>query len=255
MNSIQDGNVALDIQDVVKIFNDGGIHAVDGITLAVEKGEIFSLLGPNGAGKTTAINILCGLLHPTSGFVKVNGFDVSRQLHRIKPLIGLCPQEPSVFPYLTGQENIELFGHLYGLKSRQVTERTKLLLKNLFLEEHANRLVQKYSGGLVRRVSIAVALVHDPEIAFLDEPTVALDPQARRAVWDFIRDLKNQGKTILLTTHYMEEAEQLSDRVAIIDHGQIIAVDTPAGLKISNNCGSLEDVFIKLTGRQIREEN
>nr|MDO8111771.1 ATP-binding cassette domain-containing protein [Candidatus Sigynarchaeota archaeon] len=245
--------IGIVIDNLVKRFED--IVAVDHLSLEIQKGELFALLGPNGAGKTTTIKILCGLLEATSGTAHVGGFDVRKQMEKVKALIGVCPQEAPVFPYLTGRENIELFGALHGMPKAKLKERVDDLLKKLFLEEHASRLVQKYSGGLVRRASIAMALVQDPEIAFLDEPTVAMDPQSRRAVWDFIKDLKAQGKTVVLTTHYMEEAEQLADRIGIIDHGKLIAIGTPDQLKTANNCKNIEEVFLKLTGRQIREEN
>jgi ABC-2 type transport system ATP-binding protein len=244
---------AIVIEDIVMRFED--IVAVDHLNLIIKKGELFALLGPNGAGKTTTIKVLCGLLEPTSGHVMVGGFDVRKHLDKIKGLIGVCPQEASVFPYLTGRENIEFFGELHGMSKTKLKARVALLLKKLFLEEHANRAVQKYSGGLVRRASIAMALVQDPDITFLDEPTVAMDPQSRRAVWDFIKDLKDHGKTVILTTHNMDEAEQLADRIGIIDHGKLIALGTPESLKADNKCKNIEELFLKLTGRQIREEN
>jgi ABC-2 type transport system ATP-binding protein len=246
-----DNDYAIIIKNLIKQFED--IKAVDDLSLEIEKGELFALLGPNGAGKTTTINILCGLLPPTSGTVIVAGYDVLRDLAKVKQLIGLCPQETAAFPYLTGRENLELFGDLYSVPKDRLKESVENLLEKLFLEEHANRRVAKYSGGLTRRISLAMALVHDPEIAFLDEPTVAMDPQSRRAVWDFIREIKQQNKTVILTTHYMEEAEELSDRVGIIDNGKLIALGSPKDLKVEHNAENLEDVFIKLTGRRIRE--
>ncbi|NMC07920.1 MAG: ATP-binding cassette domain-containing protein [Candidatus Lokiarchaeota archaeon] len=246
-------NDAIVVNDIVKRFDD--IVAVDHLNLVIKKGELFALLGPNGAGKTTLIKILCGLLEPTSGGAMVGGLDVRQDLEKVKGKIGVCPQEASVFPYLTGKENIEVFGELHGMQKAKLKARVAALLEKLFLEEHATRVVQKYSGGLIRRASIAMALVQDPDIAFLDEPTVAMDPQSRRAVWDFIKDLKQHGKTVILTTHYMEEAEQLADRVGIIDHGKLIALGTPEELKKTNGCKTIEELFLKLTGRQIREEN
>lgn len=227
---------------------------MDNLSLQVESGELFGLLGPNGAGKTTIINVLCGLIKPTSGSATVGGYDVQKEVSKVKALIGVCPQETALYPYLTGIENIELFGNLYMMNKGSLKKRCEQLLKKMGLEDDAKRRVAKYSGGMKRRLSLILALIHDPEIAFLDEPTVAMDPQSRHAVWDFITELKKEDKTIILTTHYMEEAEELCDRVGIIDHGKLIALGTSKDLISKNNVKNLEEVFIKLTGRKIREE-
>ncbi|MEM3549960.1 MAG: ABC transporter ATP-binding protein [Candidatus Bathyarchaeia archaeon] len=228
--------------------------AVDGVSFQVDKGEVFGLLGPNGAGKTTTINILCGLQSPSSGSAHVGGYDVQRRSAEVKNLIGVCPQENAVYPYLTGMENVELFGDLYALTEDTLKTRRSILLEKLGLMHDAGRKVEKYSGGMKRRLSIILALIHNPQIIFLDEPTVGMDPQSRRAVWDFIKELKKEGKTIFLTTHYMEEAESLCDRVGIIDYGRLIALDPPENLISENWVVNLEEVFIKLTERKIREE-
>ena len=240
------------IENLTKRFGD--VTAVDGLSLEVGKGELFGLLGPNGAGKTTIINILCGLLEPTSGSVVVGGHDVRREPGKVKELIGVCPQDTAVYPYLTGMENVELFGNLHAMPKEKLKKNVDELLGKMGLVEDAKRQVGKYSGGMRRRINLIMALVHDPEIAFLDEPTVAMDPQSRRAVWDFIRELKKQGKTVILTTHYMEEAEELCDRVGIIDHGKLISLGAPEQLKDKYETKNLEEVFIQLTGRRIREE-
>lgn len=240
------------IHDLTKKFED--ITAVDGLSLNINKGELFGLLGPNGAGKTTIINILCGLLTPTKGSVSVGGYNVKKELQNVKELIGVCTQETAVYPFLTGRENVELFGNLHAMPKQRIKKNAEDLLEHLGLIEDANRRVGKYSGGMKRRINLIMALVHDPEIAFLDEPTVAMDPQSRRAVWDFIRELRKQGRTIILTTHYMEEAEELCDRVGIVDHGKLIALGSPRHLKDKFNAKDLEEVFIQLTGRRIREE-
>lgn len=239
------------IEDLTKRFED--ITAIDHLTLEVPKGELFGLLGPNGAGKTTTINVLCGILAPTSGKVMVGGYNVFTEPRKVKSLIGVCPQDTAVYDYLTGRENIEFFGHLYNLPQETLARNSADLLQKMELTDHQNRRVSKYSGGMRRRINLAMALVHSPEIAFLDEPTVAMDPQSRHAVWDFIREQKSQGKTIILTTHYMEEAEELCDRVGIIDYGRLIAFGSPAELRQKYNAENLEDVFIQLTGRRIRE--
>lgn len=240
------------IHDLTKKFED--ITAVDGLSLNINKGELFGLLGPNGAGKTTIINILCGLVTPTKGSVSVGGYNVQKELQNVKELIGVCTQETAVYPFLTGRENVELFGNLHAMPKQRIKKNAEDLLEHLGLIEDANRRVGKYSGGMKRRINLIMALVHDPEIAFLDEPTVAMDPQSRRAVWDFIRELRKQGRTIILTTHYMEEAEELCDRVGIVDHGKLIALGSPRHLKDKFSAKDLEEVFIQLTGRRIREE-
>ncbi len=230
------------------------VTAVDGLTFTVEVGEIFGLLGPNGAGKSTTLNVLSGILEPTGGRAFVLGFDVQSESSDVKERIGVCPQEPAFFPHLTGRENVELIGNLHLMLRKDLKERTDYLLDVVGLGEAASRRTGKYSGGMVRRTSLAMALVNDPEIAFLDEPTVGLDPQARRATWDLIRGLKERGRTVILTTHYIEEAEALADRVGIIDHGKLIALDTPQALMEEYGAEDLEEVFINLTGRRIREE-
>ncbi len=244
--------VAISIDNLTKKFED--VTAVDGLSLSVLKAELFGLLGPNGAGKTTTINILCGLTEPSSGTVKVAGYDVRRESAQAKKLIGVCPQETPVYTYLTGRENIELFGNLHEMPKEKLKERSRKLLSILGLSEDADRRVGKYSGGMKRRLNLIMALVHDPEIAFLDEPTVAMDPQSRHAVWEFIKELKKAGRTVILTTHYMEEAEELCDRVGIIDHGKLIALGSPKDLMTKCSAKNLEEVFIQLTGRKIREE-
>jgi len=240
------------MERVVKRFED--VTAVDGVSLYVAKGELFGLLGPNGAGKTTTVNILCGLLKPTNGSVVVNGYDVQKESAKVKELIGVCPQETAVYSYLTGIENIELFGNLHVLDKDTLKTRRDMLLEKMGLTQDAKRRVEKYSGGMKRRLSLILALIHDPQIIFLDEPTIGMDPQSRRAVWDFMEYLKREGKTIFLTTHYMEEAEALCDRVGIIDHGKLITLDSPKELISKHGVENLEEVFIKLTGRRIREE-
>jgi ABC-2 type transport system ATP-binding protein len=244
--------IAIVTENLVKKFED--VTALDEINLQVSRGELFGLLGPNGAGKTTTINILCGLIKPTHGSAKVGGYDVQKQPAKVKELIGVCPQETAIYPYLTGAENVELFGNLHAMNKETLKTRRDMMLEKMGLTQDAKRKAEKYSGGMKRRLSLVLALIHDPQIAFLDEPTVAMDPQSRHAVWDFIKELKKEDKTIILTTHYMEEAEELCDRVGIIDHGKLIALGSPEDLISKNKVKNLEEVFIKLTGRKIREE-
>jgi len=240
------------IENLTKKFED--VTAVDSLFLEIGKGELFGLLGPNGAGKTTVIKILCGLLEPTSGSIRVGGHDVQKEAAKVKELIGVCPQDTATYSFLSGRENVELFGNLHAMPKEKLKKNTEELLEKMSLSDDADRRLGKYSGGMKRRINLIMALVHDPEIAFLDEPTVAMDPQSRHAVWDFIRELKRRDKTIILTTHYMEEAEELCDRVGIIDHGKLIALGSPKQLKDKFKAKDLEEVFIGLTGRKIREE-
>jgi ABC-2 type transport system ATP-binding protein len=244
---------AIEIDSLTKRFEDK--TALDGLCLTIPDGELFGLLGPNGAGKTVTIKTLCGILQPTSGTARVGGYDVHKEQQKIHSIIGLCPQEPAYYGYLTGRENIELFARLQEVPPKQLEENSAQLIKEVGLSEDANRRASKYSGGMIRRLSLAMALVNDPFIAFLDEPTVAMDPQSRHATWDLIKGLKNRGKTIILTSHYIEEVEALADRVGIIDHGKLIALGSPTELNQRNGAANLEDVFISLTGRKIREES
>ena len=241
----------VDIQGLTKQYKD--VAAVDNLNLGILSGELFGLLGPNGSGKTTTINCLSGLVKPTKGRMKVAGFDVATEIQKVRAVLGVSPQETAVYSHLSGKENIELFGSLYSIPKDELKRNTEYLLEKVGLVEDAKRRVGRYSGGMKRRANLAMALVQDPKIAFLDEPTVTMDPQSRRAIWDFIRELKAKGKTIILTTHYMEEAEELCDRVGIIDHGKLIELGSPAELRSKYGAKTLEDVFIQLTGRGIRE--
>jgi len=241
----------VEIQGLTKQYKD--VTALDNLSLEIVSGELFGLLGPNGSGKTTTINCLSGLVKPTKGKMKVAGFDVESEIQKVRAVLGVSPQETAVYSHLSGRENIELFGSLYSIPKDELKRNTEYLLEKVGLVEDAKRRVGRYSGGMKRRANLAMALVQDPKIAFLDEPTVTMDPQSRRAIWDFIRELKAKGKTIILTTHYMEEAEELCDRVGIIDHGKLIELGSPAELRSKYGAKTLEDVFIQLTGRGIRE--
>ena len=207
-----------------------GLVAVNGVDLEINKGELFSLLGPNGAGKTTTIRMLCCLLKPTKGTASILGYDVVKTPFSVKKLIGVSPQDTILSERLNCWENLALIGKVHGLSSNEVTRRSKELLETMGLMERSKDQVRKFSGGMKRRLSIAMALVSDPQVLFLDEPTLGLDPQARRAIWEYIAALKGK-KTILLTTHYMEEADFLSDRIGIIDEGRVVALGTSQELK------------------------
>ncbi len=210
----------------------GDLLAVDNVTFQVKEGEIFGFLGPNGAGKTTTINMLITLMKPTKGTARVAGFDVTKEPDKVRKRIGVVFQDPTLDRRLTGYENLYIHGRLYGIPSKELKSRISELLEFVELKGWENKIVQYYSGGMMRRLEIARALLYNPEILFLDEPTLGLDPQSRAKVWDYIRQIKREeGMTIFLTTHYMEEAEKLCDRVAIIDHGKIIALGTVEELK------------------------
>lgn len=234
-----------------KYFED--INAVNDISFDVKKGELFGLLGPNGAGKTTTIGMLCGLIIPTSGVAKVGGLNVQEKSYDIKKFIGVCPQEVSVYKFLNARENIELFGSTYLMEKKELTNRTNKFLELFGLLRASGRKVKEFSGGMLRQLNLILAIIHDPDILFLDEPTVGMDPRVRRSTWDVIISLKEQGKTIVLTTHYMEEAESLCDRVAIVDYGELIDLGTPRELIGKHDSKNLEEVFMKITGRRIVE--
>ncbi len=220
----------IETRDLTKKF--GSLTAVDNISFDVEKGEIFGLLGPNGAGKSTTISMLCTILRPSAGTATVNGFDVVRQPSQVRQSIGIVFQDPSIDDKLTGRENMEMHGDLYGVPRSEMGKRIDEVLKLVELEDRADDYMSTYSGGMRRRLEIARSLIHYPKVLFLDEPTIGLDPQSRDHIWSYIRELiKKEDITIILTTHYMEEADKLCNRIAIVDHGRIVALDTPKKLK------------------------
>jgi ABC-2 type transport system ATP-binding protein len=206
------------------------VEAVRGLNFAIRRGEIFGFLGPNGAGKTTTISMLSCLLEPTAGTAIVAGYDVMKASSEVKRRIGLVPQELALYPTLSARDNLDYFGRIYGLHGRELRQRVDEVLEMVGLTERARAAVKTYSGGMKRRLNIAAGLVHRPEVLFLDEPTVGVDPQSRNAISEHVERLRDKGTTILYTTHYMEEAERLCDRVAIIDEGRIVALDTPRRL-------------------------
>lgn len=218
----------LEVQNLVKKFGD--FTAVKGISFNIEEGEIFSLLGPNGAGKTTTISMLSTLFNPTSGDALICGHSVTHEPMQVKRAIGVVPQEIALYDDLTALENLKFWGQMYGLSGKALSHRVDEVLEQIGLKDKARQRVKTYSGGMKRRVNIGVGLLHKPTLLFMDEPTVGIDPQSRRAILDSVKELNHQGMTVLYTTHYMEEAEELSDRVGIIDHGQLIALGTQAEL-------------------------
>jgi len=236
----------IDVRGLVKRY--GTLTAVDGISFSVRRGEVFGILGPNGAGKTTTLEIIEGLRRPTAGSIVLDGKDVLTQAREVKQVIGVQPQASAFLDGLTLTETLEVFGSLYG---RRVD--AAQLLAQVQLTEKAGAQVSELSGGQKQRFSIAVGLVNDPVVLFLDEPTTGLDPQARRNLWDLVRQINARGTTVVLTTHYMEEAEVLCDRIAVMDHARIVALDGTQTLLAAHNATTLEDVFLALTGHQLRE--
>ena len=242
---------AIQVENLVRNFN--GLRALDGISFSVEAGEIFGFLGPNGAGKTTTIRILTGQLRPSSGRAWVMGCDVVAQRAALKPQIGVVFEYQNLYQRLSARDNLNFTANLYGVPKAWVDE----ALEQVGLRERANDSLKQYSNGMKQRLLIARALLHRPKILFLDEPTLGLDPNMAREIRLFIAGLAKQGITVFLTTHYMEEADQLCDRIAILQRGQILAQDSPRSLKAEHGFGrqiSLEDVFVRLTGRQYAQE-
>ena len=222
---------AFETKNVKKYYNGDKVKALDGVTLKAEHGKVLALLGPNGAGKTTIVRMLSTLLAPTSGTVKVMGMDVVAEAHDVREIIGLAGQYAAVDEFLTGRENIQMSGRLYHLPKAEVKKRTETILARLNLTDAADRQVKTYSGGMRRRLDLGASLVGNPKILFLDEPTTGLDPRTRQELWDIIQDLVDEGTTVLLTTQYMDEADQLADHIAVIDRGKLIAEGTSDELK------------------------
>ena len=221
---------AIQTMQLTKAYN--SFKAVDNLNISVERGEIFGLLGPNGAGKTTTVSMLCTILNPTSGTATVNGFDLVHEANKVRKSIGIVFQDPSIDDRLTARENLYMHANLYGVPASEQKERVARILNLIELEDRADDLLRTYSGGMRRRLELGRGLIHYPQVLFLDEPTVGLDPQTRDHIWKYIRELKESHDiTIVLTTHYMDEADRLSDRIAIMDHGKIVVLDTPQKLK------------------------
>ncbi|MFU8826251.1 MAG: ATP-binding cassette domain-containing protein [Brevefilum sp.] len=232
----------LEVFNLVKKYGD--LTAVNGISFAVQEGEIFSLLGPNGAGKTTTISILSTLFLPTSGDAHISGHSVTKAPMAVKRAIGVVPQEIALYEDLTAMENLNFWGQMYGLSGKALSSRIDEVLEQIGLQERAKDRIKTYSGGMKRRVNIGVGLLHKPRVLFMDEPTVGIDPQSRRAILDSVKELNRAGMTILYTTHYMEEAQELSDRVGIIDYGELIALGTQK--ELTAQVGEMDTLILHL---------
>jgi ABC-2 type transport system ATP-binding protein len=232
----------LDVQNLAK--NYGDFQAVKGISFSIKEGEIFSLLGPNGAGKTTTISMLSTLYAPTSGDATIAGHSVTKNPMAVRNAIGVVPQDLALYEDLTARENLTFWGQMYGLSGTTLKNRVEEVLGQIGLVDKAKDRVKTYSGGMKRRVNIGVGLLHKPKLLFMDEPTVGIDPQSRRAILDTVKDLNKQGMTVLYTTHYMEEAEELSNRVGIIDHGELIAIGTQK--ELTQQVGETETLILHI---------
>jgi ABC-2 type transport system ATP-binding protein len=247
----------IEVKNLTKKFNSpaGEFVAVDNISFEVKTGEIFAFLGPNGAGKSTTIKMLTTLLSPTSGKIMINGFDPVKDQDDVRKSFGIVFQDPSLDEELTAYENMDFHGVLYNVEKKLRIKRIKELLDIVDLWDRKDDLVKTFSGGMRRRLEIARGLLHHPKIFFLDEPTLGLDPQTRNQMWTYVSALnKKEGITIFFTTHYMEEAEKIAQKIAVIDHGKIITQGTAGELKIATKTKTLEEAFLSLTGRKIRDE-
>lgn len=245
--------LAIAIEDLKKMYKGAWSPALDGFSFTVKTNQIMGLLGPNGAGKTTCINILCGLVSADSGKALIFGKDCNSDIQEIRKMIGVVPQQIALFGTLTAQENFMYIGRLYGLSDKLIKQRSKELLVRLGLDKHADKRVSRYSGGMKRRANIIASLLHEPELIILDEPTAGVDVQSRAMIHEFLVEYHQKGKTILYTSHHLDEAEQLCDEVVIVDEGKLIISGSPKELIIQHNCKKLEDVFLHHTGHTVRD--
>jgi ABC-2 type transport system ATP-binding protein len=244
----------IEIRALTKFYKGNDEPALNTISLDIFQGEIFGLLGPNGAGKTTTISILCGIFPPTRGDVYIDGMEIRSNLDKIKHIIGVVPQDLALYPTLTALENLTFFGNMYGLKGQDLRTRIFEYLKVFGLEKASRKKISSYSGGMKRRVNLIAGLLHRPKVLFLDEPTVGIDVQSRMVILDYLKEINKIGTTIIYTSHYMEEAENLCSRVAIVDHGRIISIGNPRELlKDHPEFKNLENIFLHLTGKEMRD--
>lgn len=246
--------VAIETSNLVKQYPGALTPALNGMSLQIDSNKITGLLGPNGAGKTTTINIICGLVAPENGTAKVYGVDCNTDAKSVRSQIGVVPQQIALFPNLSARENFNYIGQLYNINKNFIRERSEDLLKRLDLVKHADKRVNRYSGGMKRRANIIASLLHYPEILILDEPTAGVDVQSRAMILDFIKEYQEMGKTVVYTSHLLDEAEKVCDEVIIIDNGEFVLSGVPRKLvQESNDCNSLEDLFLHHTGHKVRD--
>ncbi len=243
----------VEIKNLIKIYKNATAPAVNDISFTINKGSIFGLLGPNGAGKTTTISVLCGLIKPSSGRITISGFNIDSNLQEIKKIIGVVPQEIALYPTLTAYENLHYIGNMYGLKSADLKQKIEYNLNIFGLEAVAKKRIETFSGGMKRRINLIAGIMHQPKILFLDEPTVGVDVQSRNVITEHLHKLNKEGMTIIYTSHLMEEAENLCSDIAIIDAGKIIAEGKPKELVKQHATENLEQLFLKLTGKRVRD--
>lgn len=243
---------AIELNKLSKTYSNSPFPAVNDVSFLVPGKSIFGLLGPNGAGKTTIISILCGLIKPSSGDAVIAGLRVNTDFKRIKQIIGVVPQDIALYPTLTAYENLRFIGNMYGLKGLSLQNRINSLLEKFGLVESRDKLIEKFSGGMKRRINLIAGILHQPEILFLDEPTVGIDVQSRKVIIDFLLELNGYGTTIIYSSHLMEEAENLCSEIQIIDKGSSLLSGSPSHLIATHGCKDLEDLFLKFTGRNLR---
>jgi ABC-2 type transport system ATP-binding protein len=243
----------IQIKGLSKRYEGSVNHAVKEINLKISDGEIFGLLGPNGAGKTTLISMLCSLLEPSAGSLEINSLDFKKNKNELKQIIGIVPQEIALYASMTAYENMQYFGGMYGLKGKDLKDRISTHLEILGLTEFAHKRIGQYSGGMKRRINLAASILHEPKVLFLDEPTVGVDVQSKRAIIEHLIALNKKGCTILYTSHHLNEAEQFCTEVAIMDHGSLIIQGKPEALIAEKKVKNLEELFITLTGEKLRD--
>lgn len=244
----------IEVSNLSKQFRGTGFYSVDHLSLQIRRNEIYGILGPNGAGKTTLISMMCGYLKPTGGKIKINGLNLSSNLKKIQQIIGVVPQEYALYGTLTARENLIYFGAMYGLKGKELFDKINYALERLGLDKFADKKIETFSGGMKRRVNLIAGILHQPELLFLDEPTVGVDVQSRTAIIDYLKELNGQGMSIIYTSHHLTEAEDLCSSIAIVDHGKILVEGRPSELTATTGLsGGLEGIFVELTGKGLRD--
>ena len=243
----------IEIKGLYKIYKGNSNPSVDNLSLSIKKGEVFGLLGPNGAGKTTTLNILCGLRSLDCGSATISGYSVKDEMKKIKPFIGVVPQDIALYPTLTAYENLKIFGGIYQLGKKELNERIDELLNVFGLEKNKNRILGKYSGGMKRRINLIAGILHRPKLLFLDEPTVGVDVQSRHVIIENLKNINKNGTTIIYTSHHLNEAENICTSIALMDDARIICEGTPQQLIAANNVETLEALFLLKTGKDLRD--